>query len=401
VKTRLPFRFLLAEALIKALGYSSAVVVLLIVFFLFKEGVGLFTRPPINEDMTVAASPARSQTRLSTAQLVAVFDKEITDWAELDGAPGTILPISPDNIEKVLKGVPLDEATLERDIPRLLDSLVVAQPGVLLIFPAALLPANVQPLDVDPQTLGGFLRGRNWYPTKNPVPEFGAISLIAGTALVTLLAILIALPLGLAVAIFLAEIATPAMRGLIKPAIELLAGIPSVVYGFFGLVVLVPMLQQALDLSTGKTALAGGIILAIIALPTIITLSEDALRTTPRALKEASLALGATHWQTIVRVVVPFGFSGIAAATILGVGRAVGETMAVLMVTGNAAILPESIASPVRTLTATIAAELGEAPQGGPHYRALFVVGMVLFVITFAFNLLADFIVKRKRINLN
>jgi phosphate transport system permease protein len=160
----------------------------------------------------------------------------------------------------------------------------------------------------------------------------------------------------------------------------------------------VPLIKDLFGLSVGETALAGSILLAIIALPTIITVSEDAIKSTPRALKEASLALGATHWETITRVIAPYAINGISAAAILGVGRAVGETMTVLMVTGNAAVIPHSILVPVRTLSATIAAELGEAPQGGLHYQALFLVGCVLFIVTFAFNLFAEYIASRRNL---
>jgi len=191
-------------------------------------------------------------------------------------------------------------------------------------------------------------------------------------------------------------VADERIRRILKPVIELLAGIPSVVYGFFGLVVLVPLIQQTFKLPVGETALAGSIILAIMALPTIITISEDALRTTPKALKEASLALGASRFQTLVRVVVPYAKSGITAASILGIGRAVGETMAVLMVTGNASVMPHSMLQPVRTIPATIAAELGEAPFGGAHFKALFALGIILFIITFGFNLIVD-LMKAKR----
>ena len=180
---------------------------------------------------------------------------------------------------------------------------------------------------------------------------------------------------------------------------ELLAGIPSVVYGFFGLIIIVPLIQKAFNLPVGETALAGSIILAIMALPTIITITEDALQTTPRAMKEASLALGASHWQTIYRVVIPYSISGITAAAILGIGRAIGETMAVLMVTGNAAVIPGSFLEPVRTIPATIAAELGEAPQGGLHYEALFALGCILFILTLLVNLSVEY-VSRKKSNL-
>lgn len=236
-----------------------------------------------------------------------------------------------------------------------------------------------------------------WMPTSTPAPLFGLVPLILGTLLVSLVAILIALPLGLGVAVYLSELAGSRVRGFMKPAIELLAGIPSVVYGFFGLAVLVPLLQKGLHLQVGETAFAGSLVLAIMALPTIITVAEDAMRSTPRAMREASLALGATHWQTIYRVIIPYSASGISAAVVLGIGRAVGETMAVLMVTGNAAVIPHSLFEPVRTIPATIAAELGEAPAGGAHYQALFVLGCILFLITLIISVTAEAISKNQK----
>jgi phosphate transport system permease protein len=182
-------------------------------------------------------------------------------------------------------------------------------------------------------------------------------------------------------------VASRRLRNLIKPLIELLAGIPSVVYGFFGLIVVVPLIQRVFNIDVGETVLAGSLILGVMALPTIVTIAEDALRTTPVSLKEASLALGATRWQTLRRVTIPFAKSGISAAVILGIGRAIGETMAVLMVTGNASNVPHSFLVPARTLPATIAAELGEAPYGGLHFKALFALAIVLFLFTIMINL--------------
>ena len=194
----------------------------------------------------------------------------------------------------------------------------------------------------------------------------------------------------------MAELADSRLRRMLKPVIELLAGIPSVVYGFFGLVAVVPLVRDVFDLPVGETALAGSLILAIMALPTIITVAEDTIRTTPRAMRESSLALGATHWQTIRRVVLPYSASGIAAAAVLGIGRAVGETMAVLMVTGNAAVVPPSLLAPVRTIPATIAAELGEAPAGGAHYEALFMLGCILFLLTLLLSIAVEMISARR-----
>jgi len=233
-------------------------------------------------------------------------------------------------------------------------------------------------------------------PHRNSRPQFGVLPLILGTLWVSIVAILIALPLGLGVAVYMSELAGERMRKTLKPAIELLAGIPSVVYGFFGLVVLVPLVQKVFHLPVGETGFTGSVILAIMALPTIISVAEDAMRNTPRAMREASLALGATQWQTIYKVIIPYAASGISAAVVLGIGRAIGETMAVLMVTGNAAVMPTTLFEPIRTIPATIAAELGEAPAGGAHYQSLFLLGCILFMITLIISISAEAISKRQ-----
>ncbi|MCX6686957.1 MAG: phosphate ABC transporter permease subunit PstC, partial [Methanoregula sp.] len=211
-----------------------------------------------------------------------------------------------------------------------------------------------------------FLTGSSWYPTGSP-PEYGIFVLIVDTVLVTLGAMVIAVPLSIGCAIYIAELAPPRAKNILKPATELLAGIPSVVYGFFGLVVLTDVIRTTFDVPTGETWLAGSILLGIMALPTIISISEDAISMVPREYKEGSLAIGATRWQTISRVLIPGALSGISAAVILGFGRAIGETMAVMMVTGNAAIIPSPIwnfLSPVRTLTGTLGIEMGEVAVG-------------------------------------
>lgn len=242
-----------------------------------------------------------------------------------------------------------------------------------------------------------FFTGERWDPTSY-IPKYGLIPLIVGTLLVTAGAMVFAVPFGIASAIFIAELATPGMRKVLKPAIELLAGIPSVVYGFFGLVILVRYLQDWLNVPSGESVLAGSILLGIMSLPTIISVSEDAISSVPRYLKEGSMALGASHWQTISRVIVPAAMSGITAAVILGIGRAVGETMAVIMVTGNAAVIPDpiwNILSPVRTLTGTLGIEIGEVAVGSLHYSALFGVAVVLLLITLIINLSALYVMKR------
>ncbi|MBN1939124.1 MAG: phosphate ABC transporter permease subunit PstC [Candidatus Aminicenantes bacterium] len=243
-------------------------------------------------------------------------------------------------------------------------------------------------------SLGSFLGGHFWYPISTPA-KLGILPLILGSLMVTAGAIAIAVPLGIAAAFYIAEVAPKRLRTVLKSCVEVLAAIPSVVLGFLGITVLVPFLKSVFNLPTGLTAFSGSIMLAFMALPTIITISEDAINAVPREYKEGALALGATHWQTLFRVVIHGALPGIIAAAMLGIGRVFGETMAVMMVTGNAAVIPQSLFEPVRTLTATIAAEMGEAAKGSAHYFALFAVGIVLFVISFAINLTADILLNR------
>ena len=242
---------------------------------------------------------------------------------------------------------------------------------------------------------GDLLRTR-WYPNE---AHFGLLPLVLGSLMVTLGAAAIGLPLGLLAAVFIAEVAPRWMREVLKPFIEVLAGIPSVVLGFFGMLVISPLVREWLGAPTGLTALAGSLMLGYMALPTIISVAEDALDAVPRSYRDAALALGATEWQTIWRVTVPAARSGILTAMMLGIGRAIGETMAVMMVTGNAARMPLTLNSflmPVRTMTATIAAEMGEVAQGSTHYHVLFAVGLALFVITFIINLVAAWSIFRQ-----
>lgn len=236
-----------------------------------------------------------------------------------------------------------------------------------------------------------FLFGQDWNPTGFP-PTYGIFALIVDSILVTFLAMVIAVPLGIGSAIYISELAPERLKAIVKPAIELLAGIPSVVFGFFGLVVLVTWIRINFDVPSGESWLAGSVLLGVMALPTIVSISEDAISSVPTDFREASLATGATKWQTISRVIVPAALSGITAAVILGMGRAIGETMAVLMVTGNAAIIPSpiwNVLSPVRTLTGTIGIEMGEASVGSLQYSALFGIAVVLLIITLAINLSA------------
>lgn len=241
-----------------------------------------------------------------------------------------------------------------------------------------------------------FLFGRNWYPISEP-PQLGVLPLILGSLLVTAGAAIISIPIGVASAIYIAEIAPAKTKEILKAGIELLAAIPSVVLGFIGMVTLVPWVKSIFHLPTGLTALSGSIMLAFMAMPTIVSIAEDALYSVPKTYKEGAFALGATKWQTIYRVMLPAASSGILAAVMLGIGRVIGETMAVMMITGNAAVIPNSFLQPVRTLTATIAAEMGEAVVGSEHYFALFAVGIVLFIISFVINVTADLALHKRQ----
>lgn len=245
-------------------------------------------------------------------------------------------------------------------------------------------------------TPGAFLSGRFWYPISDP-PKLGILPLILGSLMVTAGAIVLAVPLGIASAFYIAEIAPRRLRDILKSLIEILSAIPSVVLGFIGMITLVPFIKKFFNLPTGLTALSGAIMLAFMALPTIISISEDAINAVPREYKEGAIALGATHWQTLYRVVIQGALPGVIAAAMLGIGRVFGETMAVMMVTGNAAVIPKALTQPVRTLTATIAAEMGEAVRGSEHYYALFAIGIVLFIISFAINFTADLFLNRGR----
>ncbi len=254
---------------------------------------------------------------------------------------------------------------------------------VTIIFVYLLKEAYPAIVNVAPDNLFGD----QWYPTFD---LYGTLPLLLGSLLVTVVAILIALPLGICTAIYIREVAPQGVRDILKPTIETLAGIPSVVLGFFGMTVLAPLLRQMLDVPTGLSALTGAVVLAYMALPTMISVAEDALDAVPNSLRDAGLAMGATKWQTIWHVTMPAAKSGVTTAVLLGMGRAIGETMAVMMVTGNAGRMPvglDALVRPVRTMTATIAAEMGEVAQGSTHYHVLFAIALILFIVTFLLNL--------------
>lgn len=384
------------EGLFTFSGAVTTLTILLIVVFLFREGLGLFKAPGIDKGYSLCVHPANPVQRLSSHQIKELFDYNIENWQEVGGPKLEVVPFRFEEIftQYAQEAFGEDYALL----PQILEDKVAKTPGILAVLPTQYLPpSGCKTVEVSRISLAQVFGGKDWIPTASPAPQLGALPLILGTLWVSLAAILMALPLGLGVAVYLSELAGPLTRKLLKPAIELLAGIPSVVYGFFGLVVLVPLVQRSLDLPVGETGFTGSLILALMALPTIITVAEDALRATPRAMRESSLALGATHWQTITRVVIPYAGSGISAAVVLGIGRAMGETMAVLMVTGNAAVVPTSLFAPLRTLPATIAAELGEAPAGGTHYQSLFILGCLLFLMSLGISVAAEYISRNQK----
>jgi phosphate transport system permease protein len=240
-----------------------------------------------------------------------------------------------------------------------------------------------------------FLTGTKWSPTV--LEEFGFLPLLTGSFIVTFGAIVIAIPLGIGSAIYIGELAPRTVREILKPIIEVLATIPSVVIGFIGIKLLAPVIKDLFNLSIGLTALAGSVMLAFMSLPTIISISEDAINAVPNRYRYASIALGATKWETTYRTIIPSASSGISAAVMLGLGRIVGETMTVLMITGNSPRIVFSWLQPVRTITATIAAEMGETVQGGLHYSSLFAIGLILFLITFLINFISDRFVNKIR----
>jgi len=269
--------------------------------------------------------------------------------------------------------------------------LVLAALGgilAILIYNSVLFFLDVKPID--------FITGLEWNPT-GKTPQYGMLPLIFSTTLVTFGAMIIAIPLGIGTAAFIAEYASPKLKNFLKPAIEMLAAIPSVVIGFLGIVLVGPGIANLANLPNGLNALNGAILLAIMALPTIITVAEDAIHAVPKTYKEASYGVGATKWQTLCKVIIPAAAPGIIAAVMLGVGRAIGETMTVLMATGNAALLPEGMFDSVKTMTATIAIEMGEVPYKTTHYFSLYAIATVLFIMTLVANLVGEFFINRFR----
>ena len=319
------------EGILTCSGFVTSITILLIVLFLFTEAFGLFNSKVIEEGYVLALNKSNRVNTLSPAQIKDVFDEEITNWKELGGED---LPIRVFRLEDITEYYTEEELgpAYEYAGERIMQ-LVEKTPGIVAFVPQKFIvqPDAVHFIKDNTISVKDVFAGAEWFPTATPAPLFG----------------------------------------------------------------FVPLIQKFFDLPVGESGLAGSIILAIMALPTIITVTEDAMRNCPRSMREASLALGASQWQTIYKVVIPYSISGITSGVVLGIGRAIGETMAVLMVTGNAAVIPTTILEPLRTIPATIAAELGEAPAGGPHYEALFLLGVVLFFITLIINFSVEYISSR------
>ncbi len=378
-------------------GFLTSVIILLIVLFLFSEGFGLFSQKTIEDGYALVVNKDNPVNELDAKQIKEIFDEDVTNWKQVGGRDEAVMLFRFDDMQKFFSEEQLGKNY--ENAGRCIDSLVGKNSGIIAFVPENFVGDGFTGKRLDDHHISGteVFFGNEWFPTATPAPQFGFLPLVLGTVWVTVFAILFALPFGLAVSIYMSEVASDKMRKVLKPVIELLNGIPSVVYGFFGLIVIVPLLQDVFGLPVGESGLAGAIVLAIMALPTIITVSQDAMMNCPRSQREASLALGASRWQTIYKVVMPYSVSGITSAVVLGIGRAFGETMAVLMVTGNAAVIPLSITDPLRTIPATIAAELGEAPAGGPHYQSLFLLGVVLFFITLIINSSVEYISAKNR----
>ena len=280
-------------------------------------------------------------------------------------------------------------------LPRRIISGVALTGMTIMIFILFFLARESLPL-LREAALPDILAGKEWYPTYEP-PEFGMLPLVAGSVSVTVLSALMAIPLSLGVAVFLSEACPRILREFFKPALEILGFLPSVVLGFIGMTVLAPWLQESLDLTTGLNLFNASFLMGIMIVPIVASIAEDSLAAVPNDLRDASYAMGATRWETTTRVVFPAALPGILEACLLGIMRAVGETMVVLMAAGGSAVIPQSVFDAVRPLTSTIAAEMGETPVGSGHYHALFFAGLLLFLFTWAINLFAARIEARGR----
>ncbi|MDW8417053.1 MAG: phosphate ABC transporter permease subunit PstC [Bacteroidia bacterium] len=377
----------LGKRILQAAALSTFLVLLGLTIFLFREGLPAIFEAPY-KGTQFAVHPENPLTTLTSNQIRSLVKKE-KGWVDVGGPEAPVIAVHLANIERFVPA----GASPER-IKRALDSLAELK-GILFALPPSFLPTKTKPLQVKWSGWREVFASAQWSPTYEPIPSVGFLPLLAGSLWVSLIGLIVVVPLGIAMAVYVVEFLPKSMYYPVKILWELLSGLPSVVVGFWGLVVVVPWIKKAFGLSAGETALTAGLLLGWMTLPLMASLVEEALRSIPRLLEESSYGLGATQWQTIIRLKLPYVLPSIATATLLSAGRIIGETMVVLMVSGNSPLLPLSPLHPVRTLPATIAAELGEAPVGSYHYHVLFLLGMVLFLLTLGLNLLAYFISPR------
>lgn len=372
------------QRVLQAAALTTFLVLFGLTAFLFREGLpALYSEP--YEEVRFAVHLSNPLTRLSASEVRALMRRE-KGWKDLGGPDTAAVPVHLANIDRYVPA-----GTTLQGLKSVLDSLSGLR-GVLFALPPEILPSATHPLTVEWSGWREIFFSSRWSPTYEPVPSVGFLPLLIGSLWVSVIGLLVVVPLGIAMAIYVVEFLPKALYYPVKILWELLAGLPSVVVGFWGLVVVVPWVQRTFQLSAGETALTAGLLLGWMTLPLMASLVEEALRAMPRLLEESSYGLGATQWQTILRLKVRYVMPSIATATLLSAGRIVGETMVVLMVSGNAPVLPVSPLQPVRTLPATLAAELGEAPAGSYHYHVLFLLGAILFLLTLGLNISAYFI---------
>ncbi|MGQ9862859.1 MAG: phosphate ABC transporter permease subunit PstC [Bacteroidia bacterium] len=373
------------RGLISLSGGSTTLILLLLAYFLFREGLPVLWKSPLG-DLQVAVHPDNPIQALSPAQIEAIHKGKIRHWAQLGGRKDSLYWVHPYNL-------PFRDTMPLRAY---LDSCARLK-GILMAFPETWMPPTAKLITIKPYTIGEIIGGMRWAPTRHPLPAVGIAPLLVGSLLVGILALIGVVVWGLPMSIYLAEFMSPTWRQRLKSLLEVWAAMPSVVVGFWGLVVVAPKLRTLFHLSVGETAFTTALLLSFFVLPFFVVLVGEAMEHTPRFLKEASYGMGATQWQTILRVILPYVMPQIGAALLLTLGRILGETMIVLMVSGNAATMPTSIFDSVRTLPATLAAELGEAPIGSYYYHMLFFLGVVLFLLTLILNLLGQYIQVRFR----
>lgn len=372
------------QRVLQAAALTTFLVLFGLTAFLFREGLpALYSEP--YEEVRFAVHPSNPLTRLSASEVRALMRREKA-WKDLGGPDTAAVPVHLANIDRYVPA-----GTTLQGLKSVLDSLSGLR-GVLFALPPEILPSATHPLTVEWSGWREIFFSSRWSPTYEPVPSVGFLPLLMGSLWVSVIGLLVVVPLGIAMAIYVVEFLPGTLYYPVKILWELLAGLPSVVVGFWGLVVVVPWVQRTFELSAGETALTAGLLLGWMTLPLMASLVEEALRAMPRLLEESSYGLGATQWQTILRLKVRYVMPSIATATLLSAGRIVGETMVVLMVSGNAPVLPFSPLQPVRALPATLAAELGEAPVGSYHYHVLFLLGAILFLLTLGLNISAYFI---------